>query len=216
MTPNHIPNWQEWTPIEGIEYWNGFLNLALEWYSESLTDEMTLEEFLLSQQYLDCMERILTHQDAKELWKQLDALRIPPFLFLCEYHNAVDGRKRFERAKKNNDDAIKIEKQITKLIGMLENSYCGSVDFISNLEEMLKRARYYQSVYEKEKQIVSDKTRKDVIDETYLRESLSNFFKKWTQEPRHNLVKIALNVTFYKKISTDKIRKATSRSNKNK
>lgn len=215
MPRNYTPTWQSWTPIEGINYWQEFFNMAVEWHSESLSHEMTIEEFLSKQQYLDCIERILTHQDAKEFWEQLANLRIPPFLFLTEYHNALEGRKKISNAKRDNDEAAEIEKQVMQLITTLDNSRYYS-NFVSDLDRILERARYHQSRYKKENQVVSNKTRNDLVDKTYLRERLSNFFNEWTQQPRHSLVKIAFNVTFSKKMDTTKIRKAVSRSNKNK
>lgn len=218
MNPNHKPNWQEWTPAKGKEFWQQSFKNALDWHSECLLHDipiMPIEDFLEAQQDLYCIEQILTHQDTKELWGQLSDFKIPPFLFLNEYSCALDGSRRINRTKEYNDYAILVEKQANQLIETLNNCVHYS-QFVSDLDKILERSRYFQSMYENERQIVSNKTRKGLIDETYLRESLSNFFKKWTQQPRHNLVKIALNVTFDKKKSAEKIRKANSRSNKNK
>ena len=193
MRLNHKPDWQEWTPAEGKEFWQKSFKNALDWHSECLLHDipiMPIEDFLTTQQDLDCIERILTNQDTKELWTQLSILKIPPFLFLNEYSCALDGGHRIRRTKEHNDYATLVEKQVYQLIETLNN--CVYYDnFVSDLDRILERARYFQSMYEKEKKIVRDKTRKDFIDETYLRESLSNFFKEWTQQPRHNLVKIA-------------------------
>lgn len=214
MPSNYTPTWQSWTPIEGINYWQEFFNMAVEWYREDLAHEMTIEEFLSTQQYLNCIETILTHQDARELWEQLADLRIPPFLFLTEYHDALEGRKKISNAKRDNDEAAEIEKQVMQLITTLDNSRYYS-DFVSDLDRILERARYHQSSYKRERQVVT-KTQSGLIDKTYFRKKLSNFFKQSTQQPRHNLLKIAFNVTFSEKIETTKIKNVLNRSNKNK
>lgn len=210
MNPNHKPNWQKWTPPECKDYWQGLFDNAVNWYNEALVDEMTIDDFLSNQTDLDYIERILTDDAAQEFWKQLNDLKVPPSLFITHYHCALDGRKRIKRTQSHSEYAADVEKKTNELLAMLENSYLFN-SVIPNLEPIFERARYLQTIHENERQIVKPKTKTSAIDTTYFRESLSNFFKEWTQSARHNLVTIAFNVAFSEKNTPETIQKKINR-----
>lgn len=208
MNPNHKPNWKYWTPPECRDYWQGLFDMAIEYHASCLAFEIPIEEF--QQTDLDCIERILTDDAAQEFWEQLNDLNVPPSLFITHYHCALEGGKRINHAKIHRDYAAKVEKQTNELLATLENSYLFN-SLIPNLEPIFERARYLQSVHENERKIVKPKTKIPAIDATYFRESLSEFFKKWTQSARHNLVTIAFNVTFSEKIEPETMQKKINR-----
>lgn len=213
MNPNHTPNWQEWTPPECRQYWQGLFDNALEYHAACLAFEIPIEEF--QQTDLDSIEKLLTHDDAQEFWEQLSDLGVNHFLFITHYHCALEGGKRIKHTKKHSDYAAIVEKETMKLLATLENCtlenhfFFGSL--IPHLQQNLEKARYLQSNYEEERKIVKPQTKTSAIDATYFRESLSDFFKKWTQSARHNLVTIAFNVTFSKKIELETMQKKINR-----